>query len=568
MKKLYAIILSFGLIIAPVHQAKAEMSWGGIPNMILGISIGVSGSSLLMLCTAGGVNPSIWAFMAGSLGYISAEMAGANAFQAHLKAQAVSIEDMQTKVKNGELQLASLQTQLNSTNLQLEYVKKRKGWMYAVGATFLIATILAIIESAREKFLGVPANALCTNTTSTKWWNKGVRVALAGAFMGTSVKSAGINTSSNDGGMTLGMLGAGVAGLSPLLMLLESVGNFMDNLMSKMVGTPEARIWTFGAASVLTAAIIVDLESTNKTLEQNALDIQKVIDEQFPTTTSEIQTPGGPDSVGGNTSALASTKSLKKLEGFYAVAPVPCASNSGGSFSVNTSNCKKPLKVNRPNLNTGFSDNFLQSAVNTVGDYTDALAAGNMARAEVLAGSLSNMAGRLKIERDNALKKYNQLAKQNKKKVIDFDKEVKAFTASMSGNLSKSLASQGIDPKSMMKASTGADKKPMAAVSPAATPVTGAPEVPVTDLAETAETPTEETAAAPTPTLEESLEQFESNESDISPEKQVSIFKQVSNRYILNLNRFFKEETPVAEAPVPSEPKDTPAEQQVTQPVK
>lgn len=531
--------------------------------MVLGLSTGILGSTVLLRCKLGGAQPSLWAFMAGSLAYIFSEMAGANAHQAHLKAQAVELEEFKKKLQEGDsLQRVALEGQLQTEKNNLEFVKKRKGWMYAVGAIYALATTLAIIEATAEvATLGVKNSvAGCSSPDAKVTWASGLlRGSLIAAFMGASVNSSGVQSGWVSGGI----------GLGSALMLIKPVSEFMDKILGFLIDHGVSRSITFGSFMLVSAATIVDLEMTQNTIEKNIEDITTVLIAQYPTAPpSGVATGSGAEALGNNVSGVSSNYSLKKLDGFYAVAPVPCASNSGGSFSVNTSNCKKPLKVNRPNLNTGFSDNFLQGAVNTAGDFTEAVAAGNMARAEVLAGSLSNMAGRLKIERDNALKKFNQIAKQNKKKAIDFDKEVKAFNESMSGKLTKSLASQGIDPKSMMKASTGADKKPMAAVSPAATPVTGAPEVPVTDLAATAETPTEETASAPTPTLEESLEQFESNESDISPEKQVSIFKQVSNRYILNFNRFFKEETPVSEAPVPSEPKDPAAQQPTTQPVK
>jgi hypothetical protein len=563
MKKIYAIILSFGLILAPVHHAKAEMSWGGIPNMVMGITIGVSGTSIIMLCSGAGMQPSLWAYMAGSIGYVVSEFAGGNALQAHIKAQAVDVEDLKKKAKNGELQLAALQTQLDNTNTQLDYVQKRKGWMYAIGAFFLIATTLAIIELTRETTLGVPSTAFCTRLKEAAWWNTGLRLLFAGAFMGASVKSSGaIDTDSAWG------IGGGVlATLSPLLFLIEPVGKAMDVAMAWMVEHASGRIATFGAFSLLTTSIIVDLELIQSTLEQNAEDIQNVINEQFPTTLTEIDTGPGPESVGGPISPTGKGGSIKKLDGFYAIAPVPCASNSGGSFSMNTSNCKNPMKVKRPDLTGNFSNSFLQSAASLAGDYTDAVSAGNMGRAEVLGGKLANMAGRLKLERDNALKNYNKVAKEKKKKLIDFDKEVKAMTASMSANLSKSLASQGIDPKSMMKASTGGDKKPLAAVSTGATPVAAAPVVPLEDLGTTTQTPVEETVAAPAPTLEQSLQEFESNESDISPQKQVSIFKQVSNRYILNYNRFFREEEPTPVA-TPVEVKVPVPEKAVTQPAR
>jgi hypothetical protein len=561
MKKIYAIILSFGLMLAPVQHAKAEeMSWGGVTNMVMGISTGIVGSSILLNCKASTAIPSLWLFMAGSLGYILAEMFEAHALNAHLKAVAVDLEEAKAKLKEGDtIQRLSLEQQLETEKKKLDYVKKRKGWMYVVGAFYLAATTSAIIElaaviSSAGIYTGL---GLCTGYKEAKWWNYAIRGALIGAFMGGSLKSADTN----------GWVAAGGGLVSGALMIINPVSEFMEAAIGPTVETALGRSITFGVFTALTTATIIDLEITQGVIEKNIDDINLVLRTQYPPPDKDGFNGPSPESVGGGVTPISASSKLKNLNGFYAVTPAACASNMGANFSVNSSNCKKPMVINRPKLSGAFGSSTLQSTVNMGADYVDALAAGNMARAEVLAGSLGNMAGRLKIERDNALKKYNQLAKQNKKKVIDFDKEVKAMTASMSANLSKSLASQGIDPKSMMKASTGGDKKPLAAVSSGATPVAAAPEVPVEDLGTATETPAEETASAPAPTLEESLENFESNESDISPQKQVSIFKQVSNRYILNYNRFFREEEPTPEA-APVEVKAPVPEKAVTQPAR
>ncbi len=521
------------------------MSWGGVTNMVAGISTGVIGSTILLKCTMGAAMPSLWAFMGGSLAYVLSEIAGANALQAHIKAQAFDIEEAKAKLQEGDsLQRVALENQLSTETQNLEFVKKRKGWMYAVGAIYLAATTLAILEAAAViaslgTYTGLGG---CQGYGKTTVANGIVRGLILTAFLGGSLKAAGT-------GGTISAIG----GLGSSLLLITPVTEFMDKIVGFFLEDPVGRSITFGVFTLLTTSTIIDLEMTQGTIEKNIADINLVLRTQYPAPTpSGLVTGPSAESTGSSISTIATNSRLKKLEGFYAVAPVPCASNSGSSFSLNSANCKKPMKVNRPNLNFGLTDNFLQSVVNTTGDYTEALASGNMARAEVLGGSLSNMAGRLKLEKEKALKKYNQVAKEKNKKILDFDKEVKALSESISGKLSKSLASQGIDTKNMMKESTGTDKKPVASIS-AATPVSAAPEVPVADLATPSEPPTEETAAAPTPTLEESLENFETNESDISPEKQVSIFKQVSNRYILNYNRFFREEAPVVE-PVKDEP--------------
>ena len=547
-------------MLAPVQHAKADMSWGGVTNMVIGISTGIIGSTILVRCKAGAATASLWAFMGGSLAYVLAEMAGANALQAHIKAETFNVEDAKAKLQEGDtVQRLAIEQQLQSEKTKLEFVKKRKGWMYAVGVFYLAATTFAILEAAAviASFGSYTGLGGCTGYKETTVLNGILRGLVIAAFMGGSLNSAG----------TGGVISA-IGGLASGLMLITPVSKAMEVVVGPALETAVGRSITFGVYTALTTATIVDLEITQSKIEKNIDDINLVLRTQYPPPPGGgFQTGPGAESTENNVSPLSGTSSLKKLDGFYAIAPTACASNSGGSFSVNSSNCKKPMVINRPKLSGAFGSSTLQSTVNLGADYVDALAAGNMGRAEVLAGSLGNMAGRLKLERDAALKKYNTLAKQNKKKSLDFDKEVKDMTASMSSSLSKSLASQGIDPKSMMKASTGGDKKPLAAVSSGATPVAAAPEVPVEDLGTATETPAEETAAAPAPTLDESLENFESSESDISPQKQVSIFKQVSNRYILNYNRFFREEEPTPEA-APVEVKAPVPEKAVTQPVK
>ncbi len=558
MKKIYAIILSFGLIIAPVQHAKAEeaeMSWGGVTNMVLGLSTGLLGSTVLLRCKLGGAQPSLWAYMVGSLAYITSELIGAQAHKAHINAIAVDLEEAKKKLQEGDsIQRLSLELQLNTQKENLAFVQKRKGWMYAVGVLYTLATTFAIMEAVAEAAtLGVKNSfAGCIHKDLT--WRP-LRALLFMAFMPTSALSSGIQNGWVQGGIVLGSS----------LMFFKSVSDFMDKGLGPLIDHGIPRSITFGSFTLVSAATIIDLEITQGTIEKNIEDITKVLINQYEQNKKDgVITGPGAERVA---SGLSRNNSIKKLDGYYALSSAPCVSNSGGSISINSSNCKKPMKITRPNLSGSFSNNTLQSATAIGADYVNALAAGDMAKAEVLGGQLSNMAGRLKIIRDDAIKKYNQVAKEKNKKILDFDKEVKAFNESMSGNLSKSLASQGIDPQKLNKASSNSVNKPVASISAQPTPEVAAPEVPIENLASTPETPAEEVAQTPAPTLEESLENFESSESDISPEKQVSIFKQVSNRYILNYNRFFREEEPNPEA-TPGDGKAPVPQSPLTQPIK
>ena len=50
--------------------------------------------------------------------------------------------------------------------------------------------------------------------------------------------------------------------------------------------------------------------------------------------------------------------------------------------------------------------------------------------------------------------------------------------------------------------------------------------------------------------MDQALNEFESSESDISKRSETSLFKQLSNRYLLNYNKIFerKKEDPVSES--------------------
>jgi hypothetical protein len=58
-------------------------------------------------------------------------------------------------------------------------------------------------------------------------------------------------------------------------------------------------------------------------------------------------------------------------------------------------------------------------------------------------------------------------------------------------------------------------------------------------------------AEGSTATLDQALNNFESTAQDISKKSDVSLFKQVSNRYLLNYTKIFREKKKIESAPSP-----------------
>jgi hypothetical protein len=184
------------------------------------------------------------------------------------------------------------------------------------------------------------------------------------------------------------------------------------------------------------------------------------------------------------------------------------------------------------------------------------LAMGNVGgKAEIAAASMAASAAKLNDQLKTQVVKSNAFLKAKGEKKIDLDKDVadtiKSMNSSIDNEASKSgqsLASLGL--------SDGAILDP-AAVSKVAQEIGAASTnneiaVPTSDgsLAN-AVAPTDEAALASSDAskaaevsakdeLGKNLADYETNDNDISPSKETSLWKQVSNRYLLQYERFFE----------------------------
>ncbi len=229
--------------------------------------------------------------------------------------------------------------------------------------------------------------------------------------------------------------------------------------------------------------------------------------------------------------------------------PRKCFSSASGSMEYSESGCKKPLVLNRVELNAELTTPLLTSATNAAIDLGNAIASGDSASADVQAANLASMASKLEALKDNYVAKFNERLKKEGKKPIDGNEEVNKQVAAFESELkakgilkANSLAELESMLTSEVKNKTGPDKIQV-------------PKQEVIGVKGENKGKEEKFSVDDTSSLSEDvegsglssrLEEFEEGNSDISKDSSRSIFDQVSNRYIRSLPRLLKRrETPL-----------------------
>ena len=215
--------------------------------------------------------------------------------------------------------------------------------------------------------------------------------------------------------------------------------------------------------------------------------------------------------------------------------------------------CKNRLKIGRPRFNNGMNIPNLSNVANLSADMAQAMADGDHAKAAAISGKIGSMAASVKKTSEDLKAKYNAYLKLKGKPTIDFNKRIKDQVASIQGAVSKAAASQGMNLGSSGKSSlsesevskdTGVPVVNTASVGGVAQPVFD----PLAGMGATEDLGLETAATKADPTLDD----FESSVQDVARKDDVSIFKQLSNRYILNYKNIF--DTKKAPEAVPEEP--------------
>jgi hypothetical protein len=158
----------------------------------------------------------------------------------------------------------------------------------------------------------------------------------------------------------------------------------------------------------------------------------------------------------------------------------------------------------------------------------------------------------VKAEAAGLKAKYNQYLKKNNQAPLDFDKSVQQQVAGLQSAFNQAAASKNIDLASLgAPLPSSSDKKEESSSNAAPSAPAGYVGVdPLAGLGGSETEPVVDSGVAEV--AEQSLEDYETAEQDISKKSDVSIFKQLSNRYILNYTKMFDRKKPAEEEVVPS----------------
>ncbi len=313
---------------------------------------------------------------------------------------------------------------------------------------------------------------------------------------------------------------------------------------------PIPRSITFGALLVLSGVNTAGLAQRENISEANIKKIEDAI-AKFVLTTD-----GTKDGVITDPKTDGSYLTIPKKPSNYlerlATGPRSCI---GANMNMSPEACKNRLKIGRPRFNNGMNIPNLSNVANLSADMAQAMADGDHAKAAAISGKIGSMAASVKKTSEDLKAKYNAYLKLKGKPTIDFNKRINQQVAAIQGAVSKAAASQGMNLGSSGKSSlsesevtkdTGVPVVNTASVGGVAQPVFD----PLAGMGATEDLGLETAATKADPTLDD----FESSVQDVARKDDVSIFKQLSNRYILNYTKIFdrkKEEIPV----VPDAPK-------------
>jgi hypothetical protein len=536
MKKLFAVLIAFQLMIIPIPaQAK------GMTSQLTGIAIGAVGVSLAAACKL--KSPSLLMYIAGAAVYLMGEMNGGKAQKKQLEDTNKDMDELSKKGEmGGEVQLASLEAQLKDKEEKLKLAQKRSKWAGAAQMMFLAAAAMAAVEILPESLGTLPPLGCDPGSAMALGKVKSAAVVAGYTFM-------------TGGGLTGALMGA-LAGFVVAQGALSSVFN-----------TAMGRVAGMAVVAGLTMMAKKEVDGEVKKLEDDIADLKKVI-AQFRKETdgtgpnSEDVTGGA--SSGSTTGALAGTTSGAtggvSSGGGSGVTPLPGGKIAGGTNTCLNSNqefsnnCSNPMKFTSPDLKMFGDQPELQQVANQGIQMANDATSGNVGRADIAAGSLNSQAAKMNDALKKSLAKTNSKLKSQGKSAIDLEKSKQDVLKSMQAAFDKETAGQQnglaalgiggmtLDPNAVDKSGQN--------IAGAST--TAAVAVPTSDgKAADAVAPTESTAAitaeaskaaeeSAASALGKNLGDYESTDGDISAKKEDSLWKQVSNRYLLNYGRFFE----------------------------
>lgn len=566
MKKLFAIILSLGLIMAPipsVSTAHASGQSGGYLKVLLGMSNGIVGSTILMKCTMGASQPSLVLYLAGSLVYVAAEILGGKNKQKAVGMNAEQLDQLKATMKEGgDYQRASLEMQLKNEEDNLKHIQKKLQWMNATKVIYTIAAVVAIIEWILS-FPPPPAGigilktdvGGCVPNPAT---NIPMETAIVAAYsIMQAYASSGMSGAMMAGGMAaLKQFAPAIAEKLGIVKIMDTVQEFTISALNSGLG----RAAWFGAAALVVTKLTSELQSEAGKIRERIAKIKAILATMSGASNSLAEGDSETTSGAGDGNDKIDPATGKK----YAIKNLPkanevgkhCFAASGKGMDYSEAGCKSSYRIAKPKMEGQFNIPTITAGTNSSVDMANAIASGDLAGAEIEAGKLANMAGRIDAIHNELKKKADDQLKKMGKKPLDYNAEVARQLASYNDALNKNNPGSGnFSMADFEKTDVGSaeisDSSPVdGSGDVAAAGVNGAPEVvapgvDLTKLESAADSagaldPNANADANNVASLSDGLNGFESSEGDISKDRDVSIFKQVSNRYFLNYTKLFE----------------------------
>lgn len=565
MFKVLTVFLSLQLILAPVAIAQSagdqfregEAKNGGMDlyaKQILSIGTSAIGANILTSCKLGAMLPSLMIFMGGSLVNIASEIMGGKALNENHKKRASSLKMLEEKMKQrtgGDLQKASLEEALKEEKETLSYINKRKMWALAVTAAYLAAAIASQIENVRSFNVLDPQQPYikyvpCTPSGMGKF--TGIAVSLAWS-MGPSLLGA-----KSEGGM--------ISTVGSMLLTLGPQVGILEGLVPAMYSTPNKRAITFGAAAALQGLIVKGLMDRAKVTKQNIEKLENAIAafKDQTNTTNGLAEDGSSnrpafDSEGAQLDPNSGRSFAINQLADGTTLPKECWSNTSKGMEFSSSACKSPVRLPSPSFNGGINVPTLQSAAKLSNDLAQQVARGDIGAAEASASALGAQAGKLKQIRDNIAKQVNDQLKAKGEKPIDFEGESQKLASQMMSDFNKlsgsnsglaglgSSSSSALDSALTAEADKKEETKVTSASGGAGIDVPSATGGIITEGLVNDPSLSESLVAA----TDNSNVEYDYDEVDVSDRQDVSIFEQVSNRYMFQYNKLFSREKPKLE---------------------
>ncbi len=518
-----------------LNNPEAERS-GGMANSLLIMSLASLGSVMLTTCapvTAGNpLPPSLVIFSTAAAAYVLAEVTAARAHKADIALRETAINALAANLRRrggGDVQRITFA----ETKRELEYLRAfvdmRRTWLMSAAIGFFAAAA----EAQNEASAGTTDFDInCIGTLGAAF---PVATELGIAF-------------STDGGPAENIAGY-IGGVLPIV----------SNQILPLMQTPDGRSIVANIAANTSSIVVSELSGLAAGIEANIGKTDVAI-EAFDTengvaqdTGLAIAPPTAPTEPSGEardagvsgTPALASAAAASgeaAVSGSTATSAaarattLTCAEKNEAKKSLDIkSNCTNPVKFPVVKMKTTIP--ALKSAVEATTKFANALAAGNIKEATISSAAINALAAKILEAKDVVLKKNNLSRLKRGKPMQNLDGETKKLITTMMTEIKTSVTQSG---GAKLLAST-LTVSPNAAIKPE--PKKDAPEI-VRDLSprlrgkyhyensvgEMKKSPEEITTAPLAPVKE--------IPKDVSQDKSVSLWEQLTNRYLQKHDRF------------------------------